>query len=127
MPTDLPVNVPSVIGKRYSVELPDGTVFTNTDGYNTFDLADARLYARWVGGNVKPATTINVNTKEVRQALCCLTEGVTLNGLPARIAGWAQYDATIFQIETGWSAQFSWATVIRVVKRNGGRFTASLD
>lgn len=64
-------------------------------------------------------------TEAERQALC-LTDGIMLNGLPARIAGWAQYDAIIFQVETGWCGMFSWATVARVVKRNGGQFTAEL-
>lgn len=65
-------------------------------------------------------------TEAERQALC-LTDGIMLNGLPARISGWAQHNATVFQVETGWWATLSWPTVARVVKHNGGQFTEALS
>lgn len=118
----------------YRLILPDGTMFTNTDGCSLFTLEEARVYARWMGGTVTPAQPLTnreertmYNPHDVDDRLMlCMAEGTTLNGLPARICGWAQHDATIFQIETGWCARFPWETVTRVVVRNGGKFTADL-
>jgi hypothetical protein len=67
----------------------------------------------------------NTNDLDDRLILC-MAEEITLNGLPAKICGWGQHDATIFQNETGWCARFPWETVARVVERNGGKFTAEL-
>ena len=51
----------------------------------------------------------------------CQTTGVTLDGEPASIVGYANDFATVAQRHTGLRVEFAWATVARVVA-NGAAF-----
>lgn len=52
-------------------------------------------------------------------------ENITLNGFPARIAGWKNDFATIHELHPGTiSAEFSWLTVEHIIDTKGGAFRA---
>jgi hypothetical protein len=56
---------------------------------------------------------------EARFSLC--EADVTLNGLPAKVCGARNRFATVRQLSSGLSAEWSWVAVVRVVS-NGGDF-----
>lgn len=47
---------------------------------------------------------------------------VTLNGEPAKVSGYKNDFATITQIKSGLSAEWSWQTVEHIIKNKGGQF-----
>jgi hypothetical protein len=49
--------------------------------------------------------------------------GVTLNGEPAAITGFRNDFAHIRQVKTGLGCEWSWPTVLHVVRTKGGAFT----
>lgn len=63
---------------------------------------------------------MNHPSRERRQELCAAD--VTLNGRPALVAGWQKPFAKVFDLATGLSAEWAWATVDHIVTNREGRF-----
>jgi hypothetical protein len=63
----------------------------------------------------------NIPAKDaLREAFASVN--VTLNGEPAKICGFDNPFATVAQIPSGLSADWSWSAVGRIVDNHGGRF-----
>lgn len=60
------------------------------------------------------ATTIRLSE---RQELCAAP--VTLDGQRAKVMGYTKPYATVMQVKTGLSAEWSWEAVARIVARGG--------
>lgn len=65
-------------------------------------------------------------TEQAARRGLCLTEGVTLNGMPATIIGWADNVATVAVTDSDLSSKFTWDHVADIVANHGGRFTGTL-
>ena len=59
-------------------------------------------------------------TLEAKRDIC--NEKVTINGNRAKITGYNQPFATVTDLTTGLSAQWAWATALRVIVMSDGRF-----
>jgi len=58
--------------------------------------------------------------EDVRRKLCEVP--ATLNGEPARISGYRNDFATVTQLDSGLSAEWSWPAVRRIVEQRDGAF-----
>lgn len=70
--------------------------------------------------HTSPRIERTVITLSERRALV-ETEGVTLDGKPAKISGYCNPFATVQEFTTGLHCDFAWPTVARIVA-NGGAF-----
>lgn len=62
---------------------------------------------------------VTLTYEEYAKRLKLTAATVTLNGLPAKVSGVNKQFATVTQLKTGLSAEWSWEAVERIVNRDG--------